>query len=298
MVSAKLSPLFQGYLKVYMKIKAQKPQDVSQQPIDEIIGRAALLAPVMAQLGAWPASIDATHAMTDRIPEGDRVCAGFDPGLACALGFVPKHAQKLLAILHAAYTPVAVQALRHGIDFSGATPIIRDANAPSTWWFAAVSLCDEDKGVDEAGFRAQIAGFQNLIDDPHARVDAANKALMHRFVGTFTMDRGYPFGTVDGCQQAAYIMGHAFGVMHRERTGTYYIGTYLNSLGLENFVWGTELDDRGRPKSGPNQGSQQFVKCANEDELNRALAVVLQNPVFAKTCKVSAPMPPSPHPAP
>lgn len=282
-----------------MIIKPQNPRDVAAQPIDEIIGRAASLAPIMAHLGDWPATIDATHAMTDRIPEGGRVCAGFDPGLACALGFVPRHAQSLLAALHAAYTPAAVQALRDGIDFSGTTPTIRDANVASTWWFAAVSLCDEDRGVDEAGFRAQIAAFQSLMDDPQMRLNAANRELTRWMtVKSFTMDRGYPFGTVDGCQQAAYIMGHAFGVMYRERTGTYYIGTYLASLGLENFVWGTELDERGRPKSGPNQGSQQFVKCANEDELNRALAVVLQNPVFAKTCKVSAPMPPSPHPAP
>ncbi|AEP09051.1 hypothetical protein [Micavibrio aeruginosavorus] len=281
-----------------MIIKAQNPRDVATQPIDEIIGRAASLAPIMAHLGNWPATLDSTHAMTDRIPEGDRVCAGFDPGLACALGFVPRHAQALLATLHAAYTPGAVLALRAGIDFSGTTPVIRDADAPSTWWFAAVSLCDEDNGVDEAGFRAQIAGFQNLVDDPQARVDAANVALLHRFVGTFSMDRGYPFGTVDGCQQAAYIMGHAFGVMHRERTGTYYIGTYLDSLGLEKFVWSTELDDRGRPKSGPNQGSQQFVKCADEDELKRAMAVVLQNPIFAKTCVVKSPTPPAPNPVP
>jgi hypothetical protein len=82
-----------------------------------------------------------------------------------------------------------------------------------------------------------------------------------------------PFGTVDGCMQGAYVAGHSFAVMWQEEYGIYFIGTYLPSLGLEGFEFADGKDGEGRATSGA-LGSQ-FVKVATEEELARALEVVV-----------------------
>src|SRR3989338_9656290 len=87
-----------------------------------------------------------------------------------------------------------------------------------------------------------------------------------------------PYGTEDGCMQGAYVAGHQFAVSYAPKYGVYFIGTYHPSLDLENFKWSGEKDEQGKPKSGPVFGSKQFVKCANKDELIRALAII--KPLF------------------
>jgi hypothetical protein len=134
---------------------------------------------------------------------------------------------------------------------------------------------------------AQIACFGALQSDANLRCAAAEKAL-NAMCGAFDTQRGYAFGDKDGCMQGAYIAGHDVAVMQAAHHGVYFIGTFHASLGLEDFDWDAALDDKGRAKSGPVHGSHQFVKCADESELARALKALRLPVLIAK----------SPHPAP
>ncbi len=119
----------------------------------------------------------------------------------------------------------------------------------------------------------QIEDFKKLGQDPEAREGAAEKEF-EQMTHSFTLKDGIPYGEQDGCIQGAYIAGYPYGTQYSEQYGLYFIGTYEDSLGLEDFAWSEEKDEEGRAKSGPIFGSKQFVKCANEDELHRAMDVV------------------------
>ena len=119
----------------------------------------------------------------------------------------------------------------------------------------------------------QINDFKKLITNNEERL---KQALLEfeKMTQSFEVKDGVPFGTQDGCMQGAYIAGFPFGTQYAENYGIYFIGTFEDSLGLENFSWSDEKDDQGRAKSGPVFGSRQFVKCANREEFERAVAVV------------------------
>jgi hypothetical protein len=228
----------------------------------------------IASMGKWPAWIDRETSLAARIPDEKATAAGFDAGIACALGLIPPTAQALCATLHAAYTPAAVAAVRGAItqDDTGSWRI-RDADSPACWWLAACSLCTEGDVVSGEDLRAQIADFGALQSDAALRRHAAEKTL-NDMCRAFDTQRGYAFGDKDGCMQGAYTAGHDVAVMHAAHHGVYFIGTFHPSLGLESFDWGTALDDKGRAKSGPVHGSRQLVKCADESELARAIKAV------------------------
>ncbi|MFN7113715.1 MAG: hypothetical protein ACK4PK_05080 [Alphaproteobacteria bacterium] len=242
----------------------------------------------IAALGHWPPQIDRTASLAARIPEPQGTAAGFDAGIACALGLIPAAAAPLCATLHAAYTPAAVAAVRSAItqDETGSWRI-RDADSPACWWLAACSLCTEGDTVTAEDLRLQMASFGTLQEDAQLRRRAAEKTL-NEMCRAFDAERGYAFGDKDGCMQGAYIAGHDVAVMRAAHHGVYFIGTFHASLGLENFDWGTETDEKGRAKSGPVHGSQQFVKCADESELARAI----------KAVRLPAPARRAQHPAP
>jgi hypothetical protein len=220
----------------------------------------------LAELGNWPAYIDAVQSLTSRIPsEGNENAPGFDAGIACALEYIPRDKQKLSAVLHAAYTPEAVEQVRRE-----AVEMLPDSE--TTWWLAACSICREG-GIDQEAFYAQLVTFEGLANDPAARVAAA-KAEFEKMTRLFQLVDGVPFGCVDGCMQGAYLAGHAWAVQYNPAYGIFFLGTYLPTLGLEDFPFSDKKDEKGRPMSGPVWGSKQFVKASSFGELSRAIEVV------------------------
>lgn len=254
--------------------------DIAHQPLEAIAARVEQNAPKVAALGAWPAHISVSSSLTARVPVAGQKRSGFDAGLATSLGLIPAHAQPLLAGLHAAYTPALVTQVRAEIEQqplnSGTTWQVKNAESATCWWLAACSLCIEGDEVDEKTFRQQLLDFQKLIDDPATRQTAATN-MLREMTQSFDTKNGYACGTVDGAIQGAYIAGHSFGVLHHQSHGLYFIGTYLPSLGLENFAWDQGTDDQGRATSGAVHGSRQFVKCASKAEMERAVHQVQES---------------------
>ncbi|MDP2205136.1 MAG: hypothetical protein Q8K65_02400 [Alphaproteobacteria bacterium] len=242
----------------------------------------------VATLGHWPVWIDRETSLAARVPDENGAAAGFDAGIACALGLIPAAAETLCATLHAAYTPAAVAAVRGAIaqDETGSWRI-RDPDSAACWWLAACSLCTEGDVVTGEDFRVQLVNFGALQNDADLRRVAAEKTL-NDMCRAFDTQRGYAFGDKDGCMQGAYIAGHDVAVMQAAHHDVYFVGTFHPSLGLEDFDWGTAIDDKGRAKSGPVHGSRQFVKCADESELARAI----------KAVRLPAPAAKAQHPAP
>ena len=267
------------------------PEKYAQMDATAFQNAVRASGPHIAAIGAWPAWIDIESSLVKRIPTAAQTASGFDAGIACALGLIPPHAEKLAATLHAAYTPEAVADVRASIGHENGTWQIKDAQSPACWWLAACSLCLDGDDVDLATFRRQITDFAKLAADDAARKTAAEKTL-NDMCRHFDTARGYAFGDRDGCMQGAYIAGHDLAVMHAKHHGVYFIGTFHPSLGLETFNWGTDTDDKGRAKSGPVHGSRQFVKCANESELAAAVAAA-QKHLSAPTAAPKAAKPPA-----
>ena len=120
----------------------------------------------------------------------------------------------------------------------------------------------------------QIQDFSFLVSNTEARVEMARDEL-EVMQSTFeTETYGFPHGVVDGCIQGAYLAGHQFGTTYAEEYNLYFIGTYLPSLGLEDFCWSADVDEQDRPLSGPVHGSRQFVKCKDKKEFLSAVQVV------------------------
>ena len=243
--------------------------------LEEARAMIAQNAKRIAILGEWPTHIK-EESLLERVPQsGQQDAPGFDAGVASALNLIPLDKQELSARLHAAYTKHAVEQVREEIRHM-------NPDSQTVWWLAACSICKEGD-VDTTTFLAQIEDFKKLITDEVARVQAAREEL-DKMTHSFILEDGVPFGKKDGCIQGAYVAGYSFGSIYAAHYGLYFIGTYEDSLGLENFPWSDEKDEKGRTKSGPVFGSQQHVKCASEDEWRRAIAVVKQHlPLFKKS---------------
>lgn len=249
-----------------MSIDKETPVEIQ---IEEILEKIKTNAKRVKELGEWPGYIS-EESLAERVPkQGNENAPGFDAGIACALDLIARDRQHLAAALHGAYTPEAVQQVRDEMKDL-------DPDSETCWWLAACSVCEEGE-VNQGKFLQQVEDFQTLIADPQLRLEKAKqefaKMLSHFY---FDKDIGdnVPYGTEDGCMQGAYIAGYPFATQYNEKFGLYFIGTYEDSLGLEDFQWSGELDEQGRPKSGPVWGSKQFNKCANREELLRALEIV------------------------
>lgn len=211
-------------------------------------------------LGNWPEYINEVQSLIGRFPENNLkslTAPGFDAGIACLLDLIPRKKQKLSAILHAAYTPEAVEQIREEIKNL-------TVNSETCWWLAACSLCNED-GVNYKEFCSQVDSFIVLAKDGKARKKAAKDELAKMLRRYHVID-GIAFASADGGMQAAYIAGHDFSVGMGD--GLWFVGTYLPTLGIpSNFKWSDKKDSLGRDMSGPVHGSKQFVKCSSLQEL-------------------------------
>lgn len=234
-------------------------------PLEELRARIASQVDRIAQLGAWPEWIS-PQSLLHRIPEGgDDEASGFDAGIACALDLIPEDKQLLSAKLHAAYTEEAVEQVRREAAY-GLHP-----DFETTWWLAACSVCSEG-GIVEEEFYEQIEAFERLAADPKARHTAAKECLAEMKSLYALREDGVPMSIADGGMQGAYLVGYELAGAYDEEADLYFIGTFHPSLGLEEFDWSDEIDEKGRPRSGGIHGSLQFVKCHDENEFERALA--------------------------
>ncbi len=241
------------------------PTEAPERELDRLRALVEKNAPAIALLGEWPPYISA-ETLIERVPKsGEGNAPGFDAGVACALGMIPEDRQALAAHLHANYSPESVAQVRREVA-------MKDPNTETAWWLAACSVCREGD-VDAAAFLAQVESFKELSRDAQQRLAAATREyddMMKRF----TLIDGAPYGEDDGCMQAAYLAGYPFASSYAANYGLFFIGTYEESLGLEDFPWSEEKDEKGRAKSGPVYGSRQFVKCATKEEWEKALEVV------------------------
>jgi len=248
---------------------AAMPFDAQADDLYDLYERVADQAQRIARLGQWPDYINPVQSLAGRIPRpGERNAPGFDAGLACALDLIPRDRQALAAKLHAAYTPQAVAQVIAESDRM-------DADSETAWWLAACSVCREGE-VDSALFVSQLQDFKTLAEDPDARRQAA-AAELEAMRNRFRVRDGVAFAVHDGGMQGAYVSGHKFAAMYAKEADLFFIGTYEQSLGLDDFRWSDAVDGDGRPRSGGVHGSRQFVKCASEDEYRRAIAVVQQH---------------------
>ena len=231
----------------------------------ELARRVGAAAPRVAELGGWPSYIDPA-SLTERVPAPERPGSGFDAGIACCLDLIPRSKQRLAASLHAAYTPDAVEQVRREREEM-------DPDSETCWWLAACSVCEEGRLTPEQ-FSAQLERFEALRDDPRRRRHDARNELLAMQLRYDERDDGVAYSEFDGGMQGAYIDGHPFAVMYAPDEKLYFVGTFYETLGLEDFDWGSKRDDLDRPRSGPVHGSRQFVRCHDEDELERVLEVV------------------------
>lgn len=221
--------------------------------------------PGVAAIGCWPENID-PHCLQVRIPEpGQANAPGFDAGVACALGLIPSERQRLSAQLHANYTKAAIQQVRRELD----NPV---ADSEAVWWLAACSVCQEG-GIDEAGFLRQLAQFLELVVAPARRLSAALDFLA-ALKRSYSVRDGIPYGEEDAAIIAAYLDGHSFGTLYNPAQQCFYIGTYEETLGLEDFPWAGGTGPDGEPLSGPMFGSRQFIRCGTREEYDRAARLV------------------------
>jgi len=247
-----------------VRTAAEEEREIKEK-VSLILQRVRENAKRVAELGEWPEYVDLDSLM-ERVPsEVGKNAPGFDAGIACALGMIPEEKQRLAAMLHAHYTKKAVMQVRKEVAEL-------DPDSATTWWLAACSVCQEGE-IDAREFLKQIEEFQKISQNKDMRSEAAKKEY-ESMTSSFTLKDGVPFGEKDGCIQGAYIAGYPFGTLYAENYGLYFIGTYEDSIGLEDFSWSEEVDEKGRAKSGPVFGSKQFVKCASEDEWKKAMAVV------------------------
>jgi hypothetical protein len=231
--------------------------------LELVYERVAAEAARVAALGEWPDYI-APESLLERLPLAGDTASGFDAGIACALDLIPRPRQSLAARLHAAYTPQAIAQVQAEME-----ALVPDSE--TVWWLAGCAVCEES-GVDQARFQRQLEEFGYLVKDSAARQLAARRCL-EGMLSTYQLRDGIPYGDVDGCMHGAYLAGHPLATMYDRAEDLYYVGTYLNTLGLEDFSWSQATDAKGRPRSGPVHGSRQYVKCADAAELEQALQV-------------------------
>jgi hypothetical protein len=241
--------------------------------IEAVKSQVAINAPRIAQLGNWPSHVS-EMSLVHRIPdtrEGKDTAPGFDAGIACCLDLIPRDQQRLSAILHGAYTPEAVEQIRRE------SKELSEADGPlneTVWWLAACQFCDEGD-CDSNKVLGQIRGFTKLAKNKKAIRIAAYHQFISQQNGYHIVD-GVAVALKDGGMQAAYVHGYALSIM--PAYGTWFVGTFYESLGIPaDFVWGDKKDSKDRPMSGPVFGSQQFVKCADFNELQTVLAIAREH---------------------
>jgi len=238
-------------------------QDFNDSQVSELINHArAVIAKNsvrVATLGGWAEGDDVLVRLLIRVPSNEEPRPGFDAAIACALDLIPPERQRLPAKLHGAWDAEAVQQIRH--EAKEMHP-----NAETTWWLAACHVCREGN-VDSRAFLTQIERFEELVKDPEERRNRAIETFTKMGKAFEMTAEGIPLGFNDGCIQGAYIHGHRYGTQWSKHQQLYFIGTYLPSLGLEEFGWWS-------PNSGPVHGSKQFVKCTTNDEFLDAVKTV------------------------
>jgi len=235
--------------------------------IQQIRDVVASNAQRVALLGDWAIDVDLDKSINSRIPEKDKTAAGFDAGIACCYNLIPMPRQRLAATLHANYTPEAIaQVIRESQNHEV------DPDSETGWWLSASSVCKEG-GQTVDTFIDQILTFKGLVRNSVARTVAA-ESMLQKMRSTFNMDKGFPFGTVDGCAQGAYLAGHKWATWYDKDDDLYFIGTFHEGMekALKDFEWSDELAEDGRTKSGKIY--DKLFKCANEDEFLRAAEVV------------------------
>jgi hypothetical protein len=235
------------------------------ESIKEIVTAAASR---LAELGAWPKDFEAEQSLVSRIPDGEGNSPGFDAGLACALDLIPRDKQRLSAILHAAYTEAAIEQVRREVELSDE----EFAESETCWWLAASFVCEEGE-IDADAFDDQLDLFARYSVSTKDRIKAAREEYV-KMRNLFGVIDGVAVSNADGGMQGAYLAGYEWAVGPAPQYGFFFIGTFRESLGLEDFEWSDRVDAKGRPMSGPMNGSRQFVKASSFDELARAVAVV------------------------
>ncbi|MBU1534786.1 hypothetical protein KKF84_05670, partial [Myxococcota bacterium] len=206
--------------------------------IETIVERINAAVERIAETGNWPEIIDRRGTLLKRIPQEGAKAAGFDAGIAAALDLIPRDKQKLISTLHAAYSSQAVEQIRE--ESQKMLP-----HTETCWWLAASSIVTHGS-VDEYKFMDQIADFELLRNDPLLRRDVAIE-MFTTMIESFKLVHGIPFSIRSRGLQGAYLAGFRFAVQYEEEEGVFYIGTYKESLGLEEFPWLELHDAQGNP---------------------------------------------------
>lgn len=234
--------------------------DTTAKTLHDLRTRVINETPRIRAQGSWPAHI-ADTTLISRLPGTEKTSPGFDAGIACALDLIPRDKQKLASTLHAAYTETAVEQLRAEIKDL-------QQESETCWWLAACGLCKETPvSLDE--FVRQLGDFDYLAKTATIRMLAAYNER-EKISHSFQVIGDIPFAVKDGGLQGAYISGYDWGIQYSEADGLFFIGTFRESLGLEDFPFSNRIDVLGRPMSGPIHGSRQFVKACSIQELESA----------------------------
>jgi hypothetical protein len=242
----------------------------------------------VAQLGNWPGETKMhIDALLGRVPREDNVASGFDAGIAVALGLTTIDGQefgRLSASMHTDPTENDYTEVRQGIG-----RIERgDMRNDTAFWLLGSLVCDDGyQGVDQEQFVRQVQKYNELQDSMFSTSDGRATQIQNILLdsvknmksGYIQMDDGVVFAEDNAALIGAYIDGHKFGVF--PGGGLFYIGSYLPSLGLEDFKFGTStemVNGDVKTKSGfVHEGSYNFIKCATIGELSRAVDIVKSN---------------------
>jgi len=241
-------------------------------------------------LGQWPDYIDAEASLLSRIPaiDGTTFGPGFDAGIAVALNLIPYDKQALSAKLHANYSQASVEQIRaevKSVEMGSEDALFSE----TAHWLLASSVCAEG-GVTAKGFVEQVRRFEEIqkilavsrteiTEEEWDRMVINRQKLVMDTVETLensykVLADGTVFTSIDGGLQAAYVNGHEWGVLWAQEYGIFFIGTFHETLGLEDFEWNKSVDENNRQISGPVHGSRQFVKCGDLGELHAAKEIV------------------------
>lgn len=276
---------YQKYENIMQMVQEWKEECENEEKMREVLSRVKGGVKRVQSTGKWGKEIDPSAALLERVPIkiGEKK-PGFDAGIACALDLIPREAQGLSAMLHANYTPKAMEKIKEEVNENIEN---LDPNSETCWWLAACSVCEEAGGVDTKKFLEQIEKFKKISSDPEKRkraaIDMYKEMVKNVQVIEFTGPAGErfntPFGNVDGCIQGAYLVGHKFGICETnnpEKGNKYFeLGTYEPSLGLEDFVCTAKYLRGGVEKdSGPVHGSKQFYRFGSLEDLQKAVAIV------------------------
>ena len=229
----------------------------------------------IANLAGVSGDLGAVRHLLARIPATvDHTASGFDAGVAVATGLIPEEYAGLSAKLHLKQTPEAIMELRTGIE-----QLRQGAVENSTlYWALASAFCIEDNLVDGGGYLHQVSGYEKVRK-------TGNVEQMRDMALSFINKLGersapdpdgvYAAGDSAGCLGAYAIHKAAVAYYTDARyPGMFFIGTYHDSLGLDNFEFGKRLDKNGAERSGKIGGRSNFVKCDGYAEFGRAMNLV------------------------